>query len=315
MSHPKLTICRGLPASGKSSWSREQVRNDLGNTVRITRDLLRLMLNDNEFIRQITEPITVSGRNFLMRGYLKQGKHVIVDDTNLDGKTVKDLVKIGQFFGAEIVFKDFDVDVDTCVERDRLRESKGEVTVGENVVRDMAKRYFVNGHLPSPPENNHGVSFEPFVFNENTSSCVIFDIDGTLADHQGIRSPYDYTKVIRDRPRMAIIKAARLYYNAGYDLVICSGREDSCREDTKTWLDTYLSYVNNAGDLIKVPYALFMRETGDKRQDRIIKGEIFDKYIRYNWNPEIVYDDRDAVVALWRNDLRLDCNQVNYGDF
>lgn len=310
MSHPKLTICRGLPASGKSSWSKEQVRNDLGNTVRINRDLLRLMLNDNEFVKQITEPITISGRNFLIRGYLKQGKHVIVDDTDLDSKTVKDLIKIGQFFGAEIVFKDFDVDVDTCVERDRLRESKGEVTVGENVVRDMAKRFFVNGHLPPVPGQSliEPIRFAPFVPDPSKKDAVIFDIDGTVADHTGVRSPYDYTKVKLDKPRREIIDLVNMHYWAGFQIIFLSGRDYSCYIDTVEWLQENL---NNPD----IHFGLFMRPSGDTRQDRIIKGELFDKHVRPYWNVRRVFDDRDSVVRLWREELQLDCLQVNYGDF
>lgn len=310
MNFPKMTICRGLPASGKSSWSREQVRGDLGNTVRVNRDLLRLMLNDNLFIKKITEPVTVSARNALIRAYLKQGKHVIIDDTNLDLKSLKSLVKIGEFFGAEVTFQDFDVDVNTCVERDKLRESKGEITVGENVVRQMAKQFFVNGHLPPVPDdfNLQAITFEPFVPDPSKPKAVIFDIDGTVADHTGVRSPYDYTKVALDKPRGEIIDLVNMHYEAGFGILFLSGREDICYIDTVEWLQKHL---NNPD----IHFGLFMRATGDGRQDRIIKGELFDMHARPYWNVRRVFDDRDAVVSFWRNELKLDCLQVNYGDF
>lgn len=313
---PILEIYQGLPASGKSTQAKLEVENDLGNTIRVNRDTLRIMLHNDKFDRKLTEPRTISARNALIRDGLKRGLRVICDDTNLDPRVVKDLIKIAEFFGAEVRITQFDVDVNECVRRDKLRADKGEVSVGEKVIRGMVKNYFVDGKFPEKAAEIKGISFEPVEYNDDLGwLAVIFDIDGTVADHKGIRSPYDYTSVIKDRPRMAIIKAVRLYFNAGYKIIFCSGREDSCREDTMKWLDTYLSYVDHAGLIVKIPYVLYMRETGDKRQDRIIKGEIFDKYIRGVCNVELVFDDRDAVVSLWRNELELDCAQVNYGDF
>lgn len=313
---PILEIYQGLPASGKSTAAKAAVEADPGNTVRINRDSLRTMLHNDVFIQKLTEPRTVSARNALIRDALKRNLRVICDDTNLDSRVVKDLVKIAEFFGAEVRFTQFDVDINECIRRDKLRaDIAGEVSVGEKVIRSMVKNYFIDGKFPEKHADIKAIIFQPVTFTDNAGLAVIFDIDGTVADHQGIRSPYDYTSVIKDRPRMAIIKLARLYSQAGYRIIFCSGREDSCRPDTIKWLDTYLSFIDGAGDIVKVPYVLFMRETGDKRQDRIIKGEIFDNYIRGIWNVELVLDDRDQVVSLWRNELKLDCAQVNYGDF
>jgi len=314
---PILEIYQGLPASGKSTQAKLEVENDLGNTIRVNRDLIRVMLHNNIFDRKLTEPRTVAARNALIRDGLKRGLRVICDDTNLDPKVVKDLIKIAEFFGAEVRITQFDVDVNECIRRDKARaDLPGEVSVGEKVIRGMVKSYFVDGKFPEKAAEVKGISFEPMEYNDNLGwIAVIFDIDGTVADHKGIRSPYDYTSVIKDRPRMAIIKAVRLYFNAGYKIIFCSGREDVCREDTMKWLDTYLSYVNDSGEIVKIPYVLYMRDTGDKRQDRIIKGEIVDKHIRGFCNVELVFDDRTQVVGLWRDELKLDTCQVNWGDF
>ena len=314
--HPILEIYQGLPASGKSTAAKAAVEADLGNTIRVNRDSLRTMLHNDIFVAKLTEPRTVSARNTLIRDGLKRGLRVICDDTNLDPKVVKELIKIAEFFGAEVNITQFDVDINECIRRDKLRaDIPGEVSVGEKVIRSMVKNYFVDGKFPEKHANVKGTTFEPAALIPFATRAVIFDIDGTVADHQGIRSPYDYTKVIKDRPRLAVIELVRLYSDAGYRIIFCSGREDSCREDTMRWLDTYLSYINHDSDIVKIPYVLFMRKTGDKRQDRIIKGEIFDQHIRDNWNVEMVFDDRDSVVALWRNELKLNCSQVNYGDF
>jgi hypothetical protein len=60
---------------------------------------------------------------------------------------------------------------------------------------------------------------------------------------------------------------------------------------------------------------LIMRAAGDFRKDAIIKKEIFSNYVEGKYFVELVLDDRNQVVDLWRNDLQLPCFQVFYGDF
>jgi adenylate cyclase class IV len=59
---------------------------------------------------------------------------------------------------------------------------------------------------------------------------------------------------------------------------------------------------------------LFMRQAGDNRDDRIVKREIYEREIKGRYNVRFVLDDRNKVVALWR-DLGLPCFQVADGDF
>lgn len=59
---------------------------------------------------------------------------------------------------------------------------------------------------------------------------------------------------------------------------------------------------------------LLMRKTADNRKDFIVKKEIFDAEIRHKYQTEFVLDDRNQVVDMWRNELKLPCFQVYYGD-
>lgn len=300
----KLIICRGLPASGKSTWAHEQVTKDYSDVIRCNRDDIRVMLHKSVWLGKKTEDNVVRMRDAMIRAGLKAGKTVISDDTNLDPKVVKHLAKIAEFFGADVEVRDFDVPLDICLERNSKREPL-EYVPDDAIIR-MYKSFFKNGKFPENPlgGNVQGIKFAPYVADDTKPTAVIIDIDGTLASHDGVRSPYDYTKVSLDKPRWSMIRLANMHYEAGDTLLICSGREDWCRPDTINWLNQYLP-----------DYFLFMRETGDKRQDRIIKGEIFDREIRNFFNVRAVYDDRDQVVKLWRDELGLDCFQVNYGDF
>ena len=62
------------------------------------------------------------------------------------------------------------------------------------------------------------------------------------------------------------------------------------------------------------PTAMFMRMTGDRRDDSIVKKEMLDLIRRSGFEPKMVFEDRDRVVKMWReNGVR--CLQVANGDF
>lgn len=310
----KFIINRGLPGSGKSTATKAEVAADYNNVVRVNRDDIRNMLHDGVWKGQETESVVVMMRDSMLRSAMKAKKPLVIsDDTNLDNRVVKQMAKIAEFFGYEVEVRDFDVPLKTCIERDAQRQ--GIAKVGEDVIRGMHKKYFKGGQFPENPLGKiEVVTFEPYVPNLKLPKAVIFDIDGTLASHEGVRSPYDYTKVGLDNPRMAVVNAMENYALNDYTIIVLSGREDSCRSDTLVWLghNTCLGVM----DRFKIgDWHLFMRAAGDKRQDRVVKGELFDKHIRRNFNVEAVFDDRDQVVSLWRDEIGLDCFQVNYGNF
>ena len=59
---------------------------------------------------------------------------------------------------------------------------------------------------------------------------------------------------------------------------------------------------------------MLMRRTKDYRSDDIVKKEMLDEMRAIGYNPTLVFDDRDRVVKMWReNGLR--CFQVAEGDF
>lgn len=128
---------------------------------------------------------------------------------------------------------------------------------------------------------------------------VIVDIDGTVA-LKGNRSPYDYENVDKDKPNLPIVELVQ-YLAEEYTIVFMSGRDDSCREKTKQWLEKWGLSGN-----------LYMRKTGDYRNDAIIKAELFENI--KNRQVAFVLDDRDRVVKMWR-EKGLTCLQVAEGNF
>lgn len=137
-------------------------------------------------------------------------------------------------------------------------------------------------------------------------NIVIFDIDGTLAKRND-RSPFDWAKVKHDSPNIPIVKILSLFSCccSVYEIFIFSGRDEICRKETIAWL------MEN-GIRFK---ELYMRAEGDNRKDSIVKKELFEKHIQGKYNVLAVFDDRQQVVDMWRNELGLTCLQVAPGDF
>ncbi|MBK9581896.1 MAG: hypothetical protein IPO48_08380 [Saprospiraceae bacterium] len=134
--------------------------------------------------------------------------------------------------------------------------------------------------------------------------AIICDLDGTLALMNG-RSPFDASTCESDLPNTPVVNIVKNYHELGYKIILASGREDTFKTQTISWLEKY-----------DVQYdLLFMRAAGDYRKDAVIKKEMFDTQIEGKYFVEFVLDDRNQVVDLWRKDLNLPCFQVYYGDF
>lgn len=307
----KLIAMRGLPASGKSTIAADYVRAHLSNTVRVNRDLLREMLHGSVFVggKNGTEPTIRAARNKLIVSNLLGGKDVIVDDTNLEAKTMRELHTLAWTSGAEFATMDLcHVPLALCIKRDAERIARGERGVGETVIRSMAQRAKLDPAGGAAPLWTPEAPDVPIVKYEplrDKPSALIVDIDGTVAKHVA-RSPYDYTRVLTDEPNPAVIQLLNTLRTGSMapQIIFLSGRPDSCRDDTEKWLDQHVGHWDE----------LYMRTAGDTRNDAIIKHELFNWHVRARFNVKGVFDDRDRVVRLWRA-LGLSTYQVNDGDF
>lgn len=290
----KLIMCKGLPGSGKSTWAKAEVVKDPDHTIRVNKDEIRieLGLDRGKWTRE-SEYAVVDRRDHLISEGLKAGKTVISDDTNFGKKHEPRLRELARKFEAEFEVNDsfLQVPPDDCVDRDSKRAESERV--GKEVIMGMYETHILPT-LPVPPVEIKGSALP---------NVVVCDLDGTLALPNG-RNVYDATHADKDLVNGAVLACLRGMIGRGCGVVFVSGREDKFRQPTLRFLQTIGLEV----------YPLFMRKTGDFRNDAIIKREIYDAEIKDKYHVLFVLDDRDRVVKMWR-DLGIPCFQVNYGAF
>lgn len=273
---PILYMTKGLPASGKTTWAKEQL------ILRVNKDDLRAMLGVP--FTKGTEKFVLWIRDQIVQEALLRERSIIVDDTNFAPKHEARLREIADDMEADFQIVDFThVPLETCLERNAKRENP----VPEAVIRKMWTDYV---KPPAP------------VYDQNLPWAFIVDLDGTLA-HMNGRSPYEWKRVGEDTVDERVRSFVQM--TVGATLIILSGRDAVCRPETEQWLKDHQIY----------PQHLFMRAAGDMRKDAIVKREIFEKEIKDKYYPYLVLDDRDQVVRMWRDELGLTVWQVADGNF
>ena len=288
----KILVLCGPPAAGKSTYAREFIKGKT-NWVIVNRDSLRegrgdyWVLSQEDYISDLEE--------FSVRAAIKRGLNVIIDATNLNPKTQEKWRNVADETKSSIEFKEFYVPFKEALKRDKNRER----SVGEKVLKKFYLKYY-------PDKYAEEISDKRYILEQNKSlpKCIIVDIDGTVAIHQG-RSPYDLSKVSEDKPNYPLVDLLRVL-SGSVDIIFFSGREGTkqCQEDTVKWIN----------DNINIPYQLYMRKEKDYRPDEVIKEELYNEIIKDNYYCVAIFDDRNRVIKKWREMGLLAC-QVYYGDF
>lgn len=297
-----IILTRGIPASGKTTFAKAWVAEDPENRIRLNRDDLRRMIRGNSGVFDYeTEQAITAAQHAAARAAIKAGKDVVVDDTSLNNRHVKEWFKVGP-----VEFRDFPIDPELAYERDAAREH----SVGPEVIAYFVSKHLgPKGKLMAPPEQKTlpaDYDFEPYVPNTNRRQAFIFDIDGTLAhiNPDNPRSPDDGSRVHEDLADEHLRQMIDTLDSSGYHILVVSGRDAKYNAATVKWLRENDIYFDQ----------IFMRPEGDTRNDAIVKYELFREHIAPSYNVRGVFDDRDRVVAMWRA-IGLKCFQVQEGDF
>lgn len=301
-----VRVMKGVPAAGKSSFCKELMLAEPGKWKRINNDSLRLAFDFGIFSKE-NEKLVKETRSYLLKSFLNAGYNVLIDNVNANKTHTSEVIKVVSKLNldVEVIEKPFYIDLETAIERDCKRE--GLARVGEKVIRQFYKALggeSFKGYVGRKEVFNKRI-FEKVVQDINLHKGIVCDIDGTYA-LLGNRSPYNPEfSLYTDSPNIPVVNTVRRYYNAGYEIIFCSGREDKYEQVTRAFINKY------SQDLV---YKLFMRKTGDKRGDYIVKEEIFMNEIKDKYFIEVVLDDRSTVIQRWR-DIGLTVFQVAPGDF
>lgn len=143
---PKIIICRGLVASGKSTWARSEVVNT--GALRWNNDDFCEMLTGRTYGRLDGALLSRFRTDFLVAA-VESGADVIFDNTNLNPHTTREieLVLDGQpHAGVDYTIEDrfFPVPLEESHRRNALRD----VPVPGKVIDMMHKRWIASGHWP-----------------------------------------------------------------------------------------------------------------------------------------------------------------------
>ncbi len=107
-----LIMMIGLQASGKSTFARSR----FGATHQyVSNDLLRGKSNPARRQRQLIEAA------------LQQGLSVVVDNTNATIEVRRELINLGRLYEASTIGYYFAVQVEQCLERNRIREGRARI--------------------------------------------------------------------------------------------------------------------------------------------------------------------------------------------
>lgn len=131
----KIIFCKGLPASGKSTWAKEYCyRNP--DFIRINKDDIRDLLGNPAFDSKFEDAVLDIQRRMGI-AILNTGKSIIVDDTNFAPKheTYWGIISATMHVPMDVI--NFDAPVEECIERD----SKRDKSVGKAVILDMYEKY------------------------------------------------------------------------------------------------------------------------------------------------------------------------------
>ncbi len=332
----KIILPIGISGSGKSTWVRRYIKNDIEQkTVIVSRDAIRLSLyglSNETYSEYYAEPSDVMKKrekvvskfaNSQIWFAINSGLDVIVDNTHLRKAYINEYKK----YGVEIELVIFDATEEEAVKCD-LKRTK---TVGSDVIKRQIKMFNLLMNTEFIEEIDEYNKFVKKIFgsdngykknlhNVTKSDAVVVDLDGTVALATN-RNVHDLSKVLTDEPNLGVAEIVRVlrkqqllpYSGTTTNIIFCSGREDICREDTLAWLNNLDNGIVHT-DFPFCNFHLRMRPSGTTAfKDWEIKVDLW-RDIQADYNIIALIDDRDQIVHIGRR-LGFTVMQVNYGDF
>ena len=304
MEKRKLILCRGIQASGKSTWAKAWAKEDPEHRVRFNNDDIRNMLGEY-WVPNREGLVTELKRSFACEA-TRKGYNIVIDNMNLNPKEVKwweDVIKVANAtteFEYELEFKDFFISVDECIRRDAMREQP----MGAKVIKDTWRRYrdFI---IQEDIKNMLSKSAEHV---DGGHPVILVDMDATLCLNTTGR-PYYGDGAAEGMLNDIAIEGTCTLVRRMYEkckVFIVTGREGTPEivAATKEWLAKHDIKVDE----------LFFRLVKDYSPGAECKKKIYEDNIKGKYNVQFVLEDNYKCVEMWR-EQGLTCLQPNEGKF
>lgn len=301
----KLILVQGISGSGKTTYAKQWVEEDPIHRIRLNYDDLRCMLG--KYWVPEREPLMKKVFHSSLIEAMYDKYDIIIDNmSNLNPKHQQEYINLIKDWNNEnvnkykIEFKLINTPIEVCIEHD----SKRIIPIGEKVIRQQWKKYrdyIIQQSIKNMLDNQ-------LKDNSNLPHCIIVDMDATLCFSTSGRpffGPGAAEQMINDIPNTNVIDLVRAYCNE-YDceLVVITGRDESCRKSTLEWLNKHYLYPN----------LLLMRKEGDYSKGEECKKKLYEENIKDKYNVDLVFEDSSKVVKMYR-DLGLTVLQPNEGKF
>lgn len=138
------------------------------------------------------------------------------------------------------------------------------------------------------------------------SKIVICDIDGVLAlpHPENPRGYFEWDRVQEDVPNEPMFAVLAGFILLGYEVLFVTGRSDVCEDDTVEWVLNHLVQVpliNLLTELsLELNISMLMRKDGDRREDTIVKKELYEEIVKEGHEVILAIDDRPRVLKMWQ---------------
>ena len=150
-----LIILQGIQGSGKTTWAKNWVKEDPKHIVRFNQDDVRNMFG--VYWVPSREPLVKAMHNSFLNEAMIEGYDIVLDNMNLNQKTLDEIKEIVENFNKWISLSPvdlhydikyqtfFDTPLEECIARDYKRENP----IGEKVIRDTYNKYkeVISGNL------------------------------------------------------------------------------------------------------------------------------------------------------------------------
>ena len=148
---------------------------------------------------------------------------------------------------------------------------------------------------------------------------IIFDIDGTLYDHNHrlkylFTDPPDWKRFKSDihlDKKISEVNNLLITLHKDHRIIFCTGRDRSLEEITISQI--LKLYINSSIYIDESKIFLYMRAVNDMRQDDAVKQDLLKDMHNDGLDPKVVFEDRKSVVNMWRKN-GLICLQVAEND-